>query len=109
MGGLDLSIEWSKKSGRYNPSASKRPGKDKHDPKCRDCGRRGHSSRDCTRRRHRSRSRDYDRRRREPSRSESEPRSKSPIRPPKKSGEYGEKRDRKRSRSKENVEYLIIV
>ena len=83
MGGLELSIEWSKKSGRYNPSASKRSGRDKSDLRCRDCGGRGHSARDCKRGRRRSRSRDHNRRRKNSSEPKFDSRSSSPIRPPK--------------------------
>ena len=105
MGGLELCIEWSKKSGRYDPSSSRRPTKDKPELKCRECGRRGHMSRDCPRksRKHRSRSKEHRRKHKSSSRSKSrsESRSRSPIKRPGKDDEDSfERYQRKRSRSK---------
>lgn len=49
MGGLCLNIEWSKRSGKFNPSESNRPApqKERTKDKCFNCGKIGHISRSC--------------------------------------------------------------
>ena len=49
MGGLCLNIEWSKRSGKFNPSESNRPvpQKERTKEKCFNCGKIGHISRSC--------------------------------------------------------------
>jgi len=123
LGGLEISIEWSKKSGKFDPSKSHRPHREKGELKCFECGRRGHISRDCTEKRgsRRSRSRSHDRgdrrRRRSHSRSKSRShsrsheRSRSPPRaPPKRREDRSESKERrKRSPSSDRERSVFFL
>ncbi len=63
MGGLKITIEWSKKSTKYDPKDSRRPPrqasqtanpaprKDMSEVKCYACNKHGHFARDCPERR----------------------------------------------------------
>merc|ERR1711957_260477 len=56
MGGLEIAIEWSKRSGRFSAKDSRRPPPRGSDSKCYNCEKIGHFARDC-----RSRSGSYSR------------------------------------------------
>src|ERR1700733_6237884 len=51
IGGSELSVSWSKKSGRFDPKSSVRPsnnrGRDNGGVKCYNCNKMGHFARDC--------------------------------------------------------------